>query len=458
MKSQNNYSNSKRDRMNKYKSAATPYVFLALLLLFVSCSLGPFDFKGTGSQAGNGMVLGTVLYEDGSPVVNADVFVRSSRYLKDTSEVSVKRKPDTFTNDSGVFSFESMKYDSYFIEINDNNNNALLLQFKNDNRDKEDSEKTVLEPSAIRPAASLTGKVNMKNLTQPANLYIQIYGLEYVQRLSDSGHFRFPSVPSGTLKLRIISEDTSVGIIESNTVDLQPGEAKDTGPFDFPFTFWRDTAVVRYILDTNNLKNVSVSSVISEVKKGRITKLNFNGKGLSNIPPKIGELELTHLNLGNNYLSSLPKEFKKLTSLEHLDLMRNKFMRIDNSIYSLLNLEHLDISENKVFYLSKDIENLTSLRTFKLDNNKLKLLSSIKGKDKDECLLSKLTNLEILDLSNNKIYKISKEITNLKNLKELYVNNNKLVNVSTEVEQWLDTYSTDNGNWKETQDSTKHQP
>jgi hypothetical protein len=435
--------------MNIFKTLVISYIFGILLFLFTGCSITPSDISGTGSQAGNGIILGTVLYEDGTPVISAEVFIRPSDFIKDTSELSRKRQPDTFTDDSGVFSLEHIGPGNYHIEINDNYKNALLLQLQ---RDIDDRENVIIDKSVIKPTASLSGRVNMEYIRQSVKLYEQIYGLDYIQRINDSGYFRFPSIPSGSLRFRIISEDTSMGIIETKTVDLKPGEANDTLSLYFPFTFWKDTAVVRYILDTNSLGNISVSSVISEVKKGRITRLNFNGKGLSCIPAKIGELKLTHLNLGNNYLSRLPKEFMKLSFLENLDLMRNKFRELDRSIFSLLNLKHLDISENNMRILSRDIGKLASLRSLKLDNNRIEHLSSKKGKD--VCQLSKLVNLEILDLSNNIIYNIPKEMTDLKNLKELYVSHNRLVNVSPEVKQWLDTYSTDEGKWEESQDST----
>ena len=57
--------------------------------------------------------------------------------------------------------------------------------------------------------------------------------------------------------------------------------------------------------------------------KGRTT-LNLSGKGLSSLPPEIGNLTaLKVLDLVNNELKELPSWIGNLTSLEMLDLSYN---------------------------------------------------------------------------------------------------------------------------------------
>ena len=80
----------------------------------------------------------------------------------------------------------------------------------------------------------------------------------------------------------------------------------------------------------------------------------------------------------------------------------------------------LDLSGKEIKSINeiKNIETLTDLQVLNLSNNQI---NEIEG-------LDNLTKLEILDLSNNKITEIN-GLKNLINLKELNLDNNKFINI-----------------------------
>jgi len=90
----------------------------------------------------------------------------------------------------------------------------------------------------------------------------------------------------------------------------------------------------------------------------------------------------------------------------------------------LLNLTKLNLSKNKLTKLSKEIGNLTNLTILLLGDNKLTELPKE---------IANLTNLANLSLSNNQLTKLPKEIGNLTNLSMLSLWNNQLIELPKEI-------------------------
>ncbi|TXJ06848.1 MAG: leucine-rich repeat domain-containing protein [Aeromicrobium sp.] len=82
---------------------------------------------------------------------------------------------------------------------------------------------------------------------------------------------------------------------------------------------------------------------------GRVTSLKLWSKGLTSLPPEIGNLtELEYLFLTNNELWDLPDEIGKILSLRALHMGRNKLMSVPASIGKLYNLTRLSLDRNKL--------------------------------------------------------------------------------------------------------------
>jgi internalin A len=94
------------------------------------------------------------------------------------------------------------------------------------------------------------------------------------------------------------------------------------------------------------------------------------------------------------FMTKLPGEVGKLTSLTAFDLSFNNFVTLPPELWQLTNLVSLNLSNNKLLTLSSGI--------------------------------GQLTNLSFLDLSNNNLSALPPELLMLKNLKKLNVQNNKL--------------------------------
>ena len=90
---------------------------------------------------------------------------------------------------------------------------------------------------------------------------------------------------------------------------------------------------------------------------------------------------------------------------------------LPTSIHRLTKLEKLDLSGNKLTELPAEINDLRELRELWVRNNQLVGLPTS---------IQRLTKLEELDLSGNKLTELASEISDLRELRELSVIRNPL--------------------------------
>jgi Leucine-rich repeat (LRR) protein len=180
-----------------------------------------------------------------------------------------------------------------------------------------------------------------------------------------------------------------------------------------------DTAVVRMILDTNGITDVSVRTVSTMVLvdtlvgDNRIEKLTIipsrlDGRQISFIPEGLGQLSrLSSLRLDNNNLSSLPPDMWQCTTLTSLFLRENNLTTLSDSIGNCTSLSTVDIAFNKLRSLPQEIANLEE------DNISLYL-------------------------NDNELTTLPSSMTTMSSVIWCDIENNRLCNLSTELKTWID--------------------
>jgi Leucine-rich repeat (LRR) protein len=113
-----------------------------------------------------------------------------------------------------------------------------------------------------------------------------------------------------------------------------------------------------------------------------------------------------------------PKEniINNTNTQKELDLSNQNLIQVPNYVFEKTNLEILNLSNNKLTgAIPGEIRFLTKLKTLDLSNN---LLTGVPAE------VGQLDNLEILNLSDNQLTGLPNELGNLKNLKTLDLSGN----------------------------------
>jgi internalin A len=166
------------------------------------------------------------------------------------------------------------------------------------------------------------------------------------------------------------------------------------------------------------MKKDELLKVIKSAAEQGQTELNLQGKGLTELPPEIGQLiSLRHLNLSYNQLTELPPEIGQLINLASLELSANQLTALPPEIGQLTRLTTLYCDDNQLTELPPAIGQLGGLYTLSLIKNRLTRLSP---------KIAQLTSLVWLDLDDNKLTELPPEIIDLTKLTTLYLRHNSL--------------------------------
>eukprot|EP01111_Echinosteliopsis_oligospora_P018532 TRINITY_DN856_c0_g1_i2.p1 TRINITY_DN856_c0_g1~~TRINITY_DN856_c0_g1_i2.p1 ORF type:complete len:464 (-),score=95.95 TRINITY_DN856_c0_g1_i2:71-1462(-) len=203
-------------------------------------------------------------------------------------------------------------------------------------------------------------------------------------------------------------------------------------------------------LPTNlTLLNISfnlIDKVGNELQQlSSLTELNLKRNKISIFPTQILSLRnLTALNIGGNTLNYLPDEIDQLSKLEVLDISDNSFSALPANLFKLFNLRQLNLSKNPIGDIPPEIELLSKLQILQADKCRLTQLNfditrvpelveltlsenHLKMLPRNMCLgLEKLVNLRILDLSNNALEAIPRQVGYILSLRKLILNNNSI--------------------------------
>lgn len=157
-------------------------------------------------------------------------------------------------------------------------------------------------------------------------------------------------------------------------------------------------------IEHTNLKILSLSNSLNEIDISNM-----------NIP------SLKTLDLSQNQIGSIHEQmFKNMPFLEDLILSENELLKFPNLFY-LNNLKRLSLAYN----LISEIENTSWLNSLKILNLQGNRISNI-----DKMAFLKLTELEFLDISKNKLQSLSLDWhDNLSKLKYLNLESNYFVNI-----------------------------
>ncbi|MDJ0800104.1 MAG: COR domain-containing protein [Calothrix sp. MO_167.B12] len=173
--------------------------------------------------------------------------------------------------------------------------------------------------------------------------------------------------------------------------------------------------------------------VIQKAGKDKVTRLDLSHRGLTSLPPEIGQFtNLQSLDLSGNKLSSLPGEFGQLTNLQVLDLRRNQLSSLPGEFGQLTNLQVLDLRRNQLSSLPGEFVQLTDLQSLDFSDNQLSNLPREIGQ---------LTNLQTLYLSENQLSNLPGEIGKLTSLQTLHLWDNQLSSLPGEFGQLTDLQS-----------------
>jgi hypothetical protein len=178
------------------------------------CSVNRIAGDGTGSETTNG-VTATVRYQDGTPASFASVKIRPSWFLGDTGAVhgAVHGSSgifDTMTDSSGRFLLKGIDTGAYSIEVIDTakSQGALIQGMENAKN---------YGVVFLNPVSSIRGTINTTDIPDSAAIYVQVYGLQRVKRVSaKTGAFAIDSIAEGNYAIRIV---TSLPTFMPHTVE-----------------------------------------------------------------------------------------------------------------------------------------------------------------------------------------------------------------------------------------------
>lgn len=168
-----------------------------------------------------------------------------------------------------------------------------------------------------------------------------------------------------------------------------------------------DSSLCKEIYCCRQLLHLSVNMISDELKQD----------DFQNAP------SLIFLNMSHNELAQVQGgAFRSLQNLKYLDLSFNRVQRLNSdSFIGLDTVEELDLSFNFLTQIPvNSLKILSSLRVLKLSGNLLQNLEMTKD-------MKSLTNLEVLDLSRNRLSELPRDIfQGMSNLKELHLGVNQL--------------------------------
>ncbi|KAK1202981.1 LRC40 protein, partial [Pygoscelis papua] len=158
--------------------------------------------------------------------------------------------------------------------------------------------------------------------------------------------------------------------------------------------------------------------MFNAVRSNPVATVNFSKNQLNEIPPRIVELKdsLCDVNLGFNKISSISLELCMLHKLTHLDIRNNFLTSLPEEMEALTRLQVINLSFNRFKVFPSVLYHIVALETILLSNNQV---GSI-----DPLQLKKMDKLGTLDLQNNDLLQVPPELGNCETLRTLLLEGN----------------------------------
>jgi len=282
-----------------------------------------------------------------------------------------------------------------------------------------------------------------ENMQDLQKLFLQNNSLSHISTpvMSNLHNLLLLNISFNQLSGHIINKDTFKSQVKLVALDLSHNIIKDI-PSDV-YAMMNQMQILN--LQHNQLSEIR-SEHFSHLPNLHVLMLSFNQ--IQTLHPKalVNLQSLDSLSLNHNNLPEIPDElFQDCPNIQDLTLHHNLLTSVPKSLSKLSNLQTLDLGENQIGNLT--IESLpNSLYGLRLAGNDLKHIPLD--------IFTKLSNLNVLNLSHNKIKTIEEDaLRNLKNLRALRLDNNRLqdmngivsslknlrwLNVSTNELEWFD--------------------
>ncbi|XP_019383952.1 PREDICTED: leucine-rich repeat-containing protein 40 isoform X2 [Gavialis gangeticus] len=158
--------------------------------------------------------------------------------------------------------------------------------------------------------------------------------------------------------------------------------------------------------------------VFNAVGSNPVTTVNFSKNQLSEIPARIVELKesVCDVSLGFNKLSSISLELCLLHRLTHVDVRNNFLTSLPEEMEALTKLQIINLAFNRFKIFPTVLYCIPTLETILLSNNQV---GSI-----DPFQLKKMDKLGTLDLQNNDLLQVPPELGNCETLRTLLLEGN----------------------------------
>ncbi|XP_009082952.1 PREDICTED: leucine-rich repeat-containing protein 40, partial [Acanthisitta chloris] len=160
------------------------------------------------------------------------------------------------------------------------------------------------------------------------------------------------------------------------------------------------------------------ADMFDAVGSNPVATVNFSKNQLSEVPSRLVELKdsLCDVNLGFNKLSSISLELCKLHKLTHLDLRNNVLTSLPEEMEALTRLQIINLCFNRFKVFPSVLYQLPALETILLSNNQVGSIDPLRLKAMDK--------LGTLDLQNNDLLQVPPELGNCENLRTLLLEGN----------------------------------
>ena len=228
-----------------------------------------------------------------------------------------------------------------------------------------------------------------------AIIFVGVYGINYYHSKttasSVTGDDLGPTTQTNSSSPNHVQNNESGGNNLSNTNTENPNVQKNTldKKSSSKKIIFNDAAIEKAIRDAINKPQGEV--YVDDVRN--ITKLDLNGKRISNI-----------------------EDLKELTNLQSLDLINNQICNIE-ALRSLTNLAYLNLNGNQISNIEA-LQGMTNLTYLGLGDNQISNIEALRG----------LINLTNLSLDDNQISSIE-ALRSLSNLVHLGLNGNQISNI-----------------------------